>query len=279
MTVRKRLRLLPLVIALVAGLLGATAPLTQAVQPAIVIGTNSCQGSFACDGATGPIGDNSCNGYFACYFSQDAIGDNSCNGEEGSCESASASVGDNSCNGSFVCLELFSPVGNCVNNDVQPAACETQPDARIRRVGRHNLVGNSIYSTDATDQTLTATLTESRPKARFSITIQNDADVADSFTLAECNAPLNSANVGPAALVAVKFLTGRPGQDITNDVLAGTYETSSVPPGGKFRLRAVVKAEAFAPWLVSCLVTATSVGNPANADAVRFIVNFEATPG
>jgi hypothetical protein len=264
-----------------SALAGAAAPHAPThVAPAIVIGSNSCQGINACSLAVGPIGDNSCNGYFACYDAEGEIGDNSCNGDEGSCESTwpGASVGDNSCNGSFICLQLVFPVGNCENNDVQPAACDTQPDGRIRRVGRHNLVGNDIYNTDASGQTLNATL-EPYGKARFSITIQNDADVADSFTLGA------SLGVFPASGggLSIKFLHGWPKQDITAAVLAGTYQTPTIAPHGKFRLRLVLKNVSPAAALDTALVyrvllTATSVGNPANEDAVAVDVSVLFVP-
>jgi hypothetical protein len=304
MTVRKRLRLLPLVIALVAGLLGATAPLAQAVAPAVVYGSGSCVGADACTGAAGPIGDNSCIGDYSCSNSTGAIGNDSCNGElscsqaksvgDGSCNGqqacafATASVGSHSCNGDYVCQNRHSAVGDCQANSVPQAVC-TQPDARIRRVGRHNLVGNDIYNTDATDQTLNSTL-KPDGKVRFSITIQNDADVEDSFTVgAQCGIGADArAIVGEwvgTGGIAFKLVTGRPGQDITSNVLSDSYVTRTVPPDGKFRLRAVIKpglsptalGSAVAARL-TCLITATSVGNPANADAVRFIVNYETTP-
>jgi hypothetical protein len=46
--------------------LASVAPVSDGdrAAPAIAVGSNSCQGTFACVGATGPIGDNSCNGDF-----------------------------------------------------------------------------------------------------------------------------------------------------------------------------------------------------------------------
>jgi len=288
---------------MVASLVG---PASAVVGPAIggvdgpsalVKGTGSCTGADACTGAAGPIGDNSCNGDYSCSNSTGAIGNDSCNGDlscnqaksvgDGSCNGqqacafASASIGNYSCNGAYNCQNRHTAAGDCVANDSVPAECLVT-DARIRRIGRHNLVGNDIYNTDATDQTLTATI-EPGGKVRFSITIQDDAGGADSFTLgASCEGGLGAnGNVGPALPLAFKFVTGWPAEDITSDVLAGTYVTRTVPAGGKFRLRAVIRqplvplGSAVAAQL-SCLVTATSVGNPAKSDAVRFIVNFEA---
>jgi len=238
----------------------SAAPRQVSVTPApAAFPASSCHGVSACLNATGPIGENSCNGDFAC-------------------KNSTATIGDNSCNGYGICYGDAGNIGNCANNSFQPAACDTQPDARIRRIGRHNLVGNNIYNTDATDQTLTATLTDAGA-VRFSITMQNDSDVADSFTLdAPCTVSAIGADVGATYTnITIYLFHGWP---------KGLVEspTPTIAPGGKYRLRAVIKP-IFSPALkgassyqLSCLVSATSVGNPANSDAVRFIVNLELTP-
>ena len=176
-------------------------------QAAATIGTNSCQGISACTGLQGDVGNNSCNGILACYDQHGNVGNDSCggfhsctthtgnvgngscngsnncdqananignlscNGVSRSCTFASGNIGNFSCNGIEVCIEAASDVGDCQFNTVTPAAC-VQPDARVRRIGKHNMVGNDIYNTDGTNQTLSDTLGDRR--VRFLITIQND---------------------------------------------------------------------------------------------------------
>jgi len=251
--------------------LGAAAP-PRAAAPvaATTIGPGSCTvGSSPCANATGNIGANSCNGDFACYGAYGNIGNGSCIGTS-ACEGA-GSVGDNSCHGVFSCIGKAT-VGNCEFNDVEPAACDTQPDARIRRIGRHNMVGDDIYNSNGTNQTLSATLGDGA--LRFVITVQNDSDTADSFRLSSAN------GVFAFPTPPVQFLHGWPAQDMSSDVAAGTITTPQIAPGGIYRFRAIVRPDfltlnrlAAGPTAqFSWFVTATSIGNPADADTVAFTV-------
>jgi hypothetical protein len=277
--------------------LGATSALAAAAPPltvapaaaAITIGANSCVGPDACTLAVGPIGDNSCNGSNACYRSDGPIGDNSCNGTQvcnysdsigtGSCNSLAlsvctddATVGNYSCNTDVLGACANDYTGDCALNDVTPTQC-IGPDARIRRIGKHNMVGNDIYNWDGSNQTLTETLGDRA--VRFVITIQNDSAVADSFTLGASTAFLIP---GPP----VSFYHGWPAEDISTGVWTSSYTTPTIAPGGTYRIRAVVRPFqltvnqlAAGPGVphYSWRVTATSVGNPVAVDAVRFTVN------
>jgi hypothetical protein len=241
------------------------------------IGDGSCTGNSVCYSVSGTIGNDSCNGDSACgNATSNNIGNNSCNGAD-SCVVATASIGNNSCNGVGACDRKSTAVGDCANNlpGSVPAACvDPQPDARIRRIGTHKMVGTGIYNTDGTNQTLTDTLGERR--VRFVISIQNASAVADSFTIGASTGVLLIP--GPA----VRFYHGWPAQDISAAVWTSSYTTPTIAPGGVYRIRAAVLPSqitlnhlAAGPGVphYSWLVTATSVGNPTKADAVRFAVD------
>jgi len=174
---------------------------------------------------------------------------------------------------------LETAVGDCANNvpGSVPAACVVvghQPDARIRRIGDHNMVGNDIYNTDGTNQTLSATLGDRR--VRFVVTIQNDGDAADSFTI--------GASTGVFLIPGpqVRFYHGWPAEEISTAVWTNSYTTPTIAPGGVYRIRAAVLPSqmtfsqlAAGPGVAhySWLVKATSVSNPTSVDAVRFAVD------
>jgi hypothetical protein len=252
------------------------------------IGDNSCLGVLQCQNA-GPVGDNSCASGFNACIAAPSVGDSSCNGAFDGCQAATvghdscdgsgqtlcyhATVGNYSCNSAVNNKCTYGTLGDCVNNDVTPSVC-FQPDGRIRRIGKHNMVGNDIYNTDGTNQTLTDTLGDRA--VRFVITIQNDGLTADSFTVGSSN------GIFAVALPPVNFYHGWPATDITATVMAGTYTTPTIAPGGVYRIRAVVRPSqivfshlAAGPGIphYSWLVTATSVGNPSQKDAVRFAVD------
>ncbi len=294
-----------------AGVRAPSAP--TFVAPATVIGTNSCADPADCAGATGPIGDNSCNGQFACIDTAGSIADNSCNGYAacydvtgdvganscdgtGACDTlhgaiganscdgtqacffAAGSVGANSCNGAGACYQASSGVGDCADNQAgfAPVVC-VQPDAKIRRIGRGHPYGNDIYNTNGANQTLMPRRTAGR-KLRMVITIQNDGAEADSFVLSS-GLSTGPTSVGPT----LNFYHGWPQQDITADVVAGTFTTPVIAPGGRYRLRALVTPPIGSTFIPSSgigfsyLVTATSVGNPAQIDAVGFVVEVAPT--
>jgi len=241
------------------------------------IGDSSCNGASSCAQRSVGVGNNSCNGDNSCKQGEGSVGNYSCNGGGGACYQNFGSVGNYSCNGDGVCYHTDG-VGDCAINSVTPAEC-AQPDARIRRIGKHNMVGNDIYNSDGTNQTLTDTLADRA--VRFVITIQNDSDVASSFTIGSSN------GIFAVALPPVNFYHGwHPAEDITAAVMAGTYTTPTIAPGGVYRIRAVVRPSpivfshlAAGPGVphYSWLVTATTVGNPTKVDAVRFTVEVPFT--
>jgi hypothetical protein len=175
-------------------------------------------------------------------------------------------------------------IGNCQFNDTTPAACDTQPDGRIRRIGRRHMVGDDIYNTTGVNQSRTANLRLGQ-LARFVITIQNDSAVTDSFTVgANSGFPCAKFSCVVASNYpdGLTFFHGRHGADITADVLAGTYTTPALAPGAIYRIRAVFLVST-SPTVnpsvgatIDWQVTATSVGNPVNSDTVAITINVEA---
>ena len=100
--------------------------------------------------------------------------------------------------------------------------------------------------------------------------------MADSFTVGA------STGVFLIPGPAVRFYHGWPAEDISSPVWTSSYTTPTIAPGAIYRIRAVVLPSqvnfsrlAAGPGVphYSWLVTATSVGNPTKADAVRFEVN------
>ena len=118
MSKRHLRRALGLVV-MTAALVGTSVPYAQALAvPASplahpsAIGSNSCQGTDACLGATGNIGDNACNGEYACKDAAGDVGNDSCNGDY-ACRSSAAMIGANSCNGGDACDGAVSgPIGD-----------------------------------------------------------------------------------------------------------------------------------------------------------------------
>jgi hypothetical protein len=113
----------------------------------ISVGNSSCSGyvvpagahdAGACgnDGSLISVGAGSCNGDSNGYYGSGAcgndgslisVGNNSCNGDSGACgnDGSLISVGNNSCNGPSACSGVVGAVGDCQDNTVVVAACDT----------------------------------------------------------------------------------------------------------------------------------------------------------
>jgi len=138
-----------------------------------------------------------------------------------------------------------------------------QPDGRIRK-NAGLPIGNDIYNDSGDGQKLVA---NSRPGSRplFRISIQNDGLVADRFHV--------GANQGNSPGYRIRYYRGT--TEITDAVVAGTYETSKLQPGAALTIEAWVRVKpgAAAGSTVKRLVTITSAGDPSQVDAVKFVVN------
>lgn len=134
------------------------------------------------------------------------------------------------------------------------------PDARIRkRSGSY--VGNNIYNTDALSQSVSGAKAIRRTLT-FYVSIQNDGQVTDSFTV-RCSGIFNDG-------YKVRFFDAA--NDITGLVSAGNYITPTLAPGSTYVIRATVRvlARATPGSSVSRLVTVSSTAFPDFEDAVRF---------
>jgi hypothetical protein len=135
-----------------------------------------------------------------------------------------------------------------------------QPDGRINKFTGAYL-GNNIYNTDGSGQTKSG-------KARigyiveFHLSLQNDGDTADSFKL--------SVSAGSTTMYRLRFYRGS--NDITASVVAGTYTTPSIAPGGALVITVdvIVKKGATLGSSISRLVTVASVADNAQKDALGF---------
>jgi len=171
-----------------------------------------------------------------------------------------------------------------------PAAALTppyRPDGRIRlaKLTSSNgppieyltrYVGNDVYNTTADGQTAKARLMGSAfsgwDRWTFVISLQNDGGSPDRFKV---HATLG-ANL---ADFSVKYFNGS--TNITADVNAGTFTTTSIAPSADYQINAVVKADfgqpnAPNPGAFRRLITATSKNNPTTlSDTVRLVVKVE----
>jgi hypothetical protein len=136
-----------------------------------------------------------------------------------------------------------------------------KPDGRIRK-GTQLYVGNDVYNSTASGQTRSGGATPGHTFT-FGILIQNDGIFADSIKV-------HATGAGNANFV-ITYWKGT--TNVTAAVVAGTYKTASLGPGGFTTLtaRVTVKTTATSGAQVTRLVTLSSVSEPARVDAVKFI--------
>jgi hypothetical protein len=143
-----------------------------------------------------------------------------------------------------------------------------QPDAKIRKSAETVFAGNNIYNTDGVGQTTTAKARVGQSRT-FVLRFQNDGNVASIFTIL---GPASSGNF------RLRFLKGATGStDITAQVVAGTYATSSVRAGDRRTIRLVVTVKRSAPIGVTlnASVVATSLADAAKKDAAKAVVKVK----
>jgi hypothetical protein len=161
---------------------------------------------------------------------------------------------------------LGSPAGATLTIQDDDAVVDSfQPDGKIKVSGTATFVGNDVYNTTGASQTRTANAKRGVSKV-FVLQWQNDGTAADDFAL---------KGPGSNAKFTVKYLAGATGTtNITAQVVAGTYVTTSVPVGGSRTIRVVVtvKASAIIGSSRIVLVTATSQADGAAKDAVKAVV-------
>jgi hypothetical protein len=137
-----------------------------------------------------------------------------------------------------------------------------RPDGRIKK-GSGTLVGNDIYNTTGTDQSRSGSATAGS-MLTFTISVQNDGAVADSFKVAASGTTVSG--------YTVRYFRGT--TNITSQVVAGTYQTASLSVGSTFAIKAKVTVTATAAKgsTITRLVTLTSVKDTSKKDAVKLSV-------
>jgi hypothetical protein len=139
---------------------------------------------------------------------------------------------------------------------------QSRPDARVRVSGAAAYTGNNVYNTTGTNQTVNATNARGTTRT-FQVNVQNDGSVTGSYSL---RGPGNSTGF------TVQYLNGT--TNITTAVVNGTYRLTNIAPAGSrtITMRVTVGSGAAIGSSKNSLVTATSTGTGAAADAVRTVV-------
>lgn len=137
-----------------------------------------------------------------------------------------------------------------------------QPDGLISLARNRLYAGNDIYNTTGANQTKEATVKAGNARTFF-IRGQNDGDARDAFKVKGCE---------PSTGFKVTYLAGLTGtNDITQEVLAGTYKLRRVIPGARKTFRVVIRAAngADVGMKKSCQVAITSMARPTSKDIVK----------
>lgn len=133
-------------------------------------------------------------------------------------------------------------------------------DGRIKR-GAGALVGNNVYNLTGLNQTKTGSTTRGNT-ITFGISLQNDGS-SDQFKV--------QATGASTTMYTVRYF--RNSIEITSSIVAGTYTTPVLGPGDTFLIKATVRVNSNATTGsgITRLVTISSVGDPNQKDAVKFI--------
>ena len=141
---------------------------------------------------------------------------------------------------------------------VGPPVPNYQPDEAIK-APRRPYAGDNAYNTTALSQTVTVKAKRGTSKS-FSIRVENDGSVSDSFSL---------AGPGGQTGFTAKYLQGA--NDVTSQIVAGTFMTSSLVPGASVVVKLVVtvKRTAGIGVVKAWVVTATSTTSTSKQDVVK----------
>ncbi len=136
-----------------------------------------------------------------------------------------------------------------------------RPDGRIRR-GAGATVGNGIYGTTGAGQRVAGSAGRGATVTYYA-TLENEAPFADTLRLR-----------GGASSTHYRVRYRNPaGENITTDVVNGTFETPPLAPKATFTvtIRVTVLTTAPSGSSLSRLLTAISTTQPAERDAVKFL--------
>jgi len=163
----------------------------------------------------------------------------------------------------LVVSECSAGIGGQFQFTVGAQTASYQPDGRIRK-GTGALVGNDLYNSDATNQSIDAVKRRGRT-VTFTLSLQDDGNAAGKYDI---------TTTGPAtAGFSIKYFRGT--TDITSRVNAGTYDTGVILPGGTWDITVTVKVLKSAAMgsSISRLVTFASAANGYQYDAVQLTVH------
>ncbi|MFA5890964.1 MAG: Calx-beta domain-containing protein [Actinomycetota bacterium] len=147
-------------------------------------------------------------------------------------------------------------------------ASDQRPDNQIRIPGK-GFIGNNVYSTDGSRQTLTVSGRRGRTQV-FWIRIQNDGNYRNRFTV--------RAYTGGSSGYRVRFYYYTTSVGVTQSVTAGTYSTGMLTPGQAriLRLEVTPGSGAGVGTAKSVLVRTTWSGDVTRMDAVKAVLKTTA---
>jgi hypothetical protein len=136
-----------------------------------------------------------------------------------------------------------------------------RPDGRVR-VGAGAFVGDNVYNATGAGQSMTGSAAGGGT-ITFAISIENDGNGYEPFEV--------QATGAATGAYTIRFFRGT--ADITAAIVAGTYRTPSLAPGGTYLItaRVTVRSTATAGSSVTRLVTITSGADVPTKDTIKFI--------
>ena len=137
-----------------------------------------------------------------------------------------------------------------------------KPDAQIRIGSTGTFVGNDIYNTTGTGQTRSTTV-GNLGASTFYARVQNDGNLTE---------PIKVKGTAGTTRFTVAYFAGT--TNITSQVVAGTYQTAALAPGGKTNIKIVITARSGAPIGSTIIVKVkeTSTTTTTAKDAVKATV-------
>ncbi|HEX8549955.1 MAG TPA: pre-peptidase C-terminal domain-containing protein [Abditibacteriaceae bacterium] len=138
-----------------------------------------------------------------------------------------------------------------------------QADVQVK-TATSDFVGNNIYNSTGNSQNQTQTVSPGST-ATFFVRLQNDGNVLDQLTV-------KGTNLNQPDRKAKYFYLG---SEVTAQVVAGSFKTPSLRPGGVADLKVDVSFTSFTvATLETVAVTATSVKTPAASDTVKMFTRI-----
>lgn len=134
-----------------------------------------------------------------------------------------------------------------------------QPDAQIKLAPDKSFLGAGIFNTTGAQQTRGTSVARGH-SVKFNLKFVNVGLLADSIGVKGCPSSTSAR---------VEYFQGT--QNVTSEVIAGTYRTGTLAVGASKLLTLIVKVPSSATVgkLDACAVTASSVASPKYKDVVK----------